>query len=63
MIDGNFGNVSAGVSFRKSRIKENGGKTHFRRHESVSFNTTKETLKAREQESKLEWLGVKILIY
>ena len=28
MIDGNFGNVSAGVLFRKSRINENGGNTH-----------------------------------
>jgi len=25
-IDGNFGNVSAGVCFPKSRINENGGK-------------------------------------
>ena len=28
MIDGNFGNVSDGVSFRKSCIKENGGKSY-----------------------------------
>ena len=26
--NGNFGNVSAGVCFPKSRINENGGKTH-----------------------------------
>ena len=42
MIDGNFGNVSAGILFSKSRIKENDGKSRSVR--SPKTNTCRDKL-------------------